>query len=90
MSRNILRWSIALVLGGGALLLLVHGQPVHAIPIAALELAGAALFVVPRTRRLGAYALLASLAAAAALHAWLGAVPPPSFVVYAAAIWVSL
>ncbi len=89
MAMNVLRWSLALVLGAGALLLLVHGRPALALPIAAVELVGAALFVVPRTRRIGAVALVGSLAAAAVLHAALGAVPPPSFLVYAAAIWVA-
>ncbi len=93
-----LRWSLAAVLGAGAVLLLValaggghlglHAPLAAAIAVA--EVAGAVLLVVPRTRRLGGAVLLATLAAAALLHALAGQVPPLAFVVYAAAIAVAM
>lgn len=101
MSLTVLRWSIALVLGGGAALLLASvahadhdlahlGHAGGLVALGVAELVAAALFVVPRTLRLGGFGLLGVLAAAALLHAALGEVPSPSFVVYAAAIWVAM
>jgi hypothetical protein len=95
MAMTLLRWSLALVLGCGALLLLVSlahgghaGLPIAvAIALGAAELIAAVLFLVPRTVRLGGAALIGVLAVAAALHAMAGEVPPVSFVVYALAIW---
>ena len=63
----VLRWSVALVLGTGAALLVTS---------------------VPRTIRIGGFALLGVLVVAAALHLAMGDAPPVSFAVYAAAIWV--
>lgn len=88
-----LRWSLSVVLGGGAALLLLHGghagvPAVVAMAIASVELLGAVLFVIPATQRFGAFALLASLASAAIAHAVIGEIPPPSFIVFAAAIIV--
>jgi hypothetical protein len=86
-----LRWSLAVVLGGSALLLLVHGahDPIH-VAIGAAEVAGALLLVVPRSRRLGGVVLLTVLAAAAVVHVLHGLAPPLAFVVYAAATLVAL
>jgi hypothetical protein len=92
MSLTALRWSVVIVLGGGAALLLLHGHP--ALPawlgaaLAAVELAGAVLFAVPATVPVGAAALIAALVAAAAIHIALGQPPPPAYAVHAAAIWV--
>src|SRR5215467_9052416 len=93
MQINLLRWALSLVLGGGALLLVLHGghagmPAVLAMAIAGLELAGAVLFAIPRTTAIGGWALLASLAAAAVAHGFVGEIPPPSFVVFALAIIV--
>jgi hypothetical protein len=91
MPFTLLRWSIALVLGGGAALLMVTrmqaGRSGVLLVIGAWELIAAVLFVVPRTMRAGGFALLGVLAAAAGLHVAVGERPPISFVVYAAAIW---
>jgi hypothetical protein len=75
--------AIALVLGYGAVDALVHGA---VIPLAIPEVAGAMLLVVPRTRRIGAIALVGVLVAASLLHAAIGEWPPPSFAVYAVAL----
>jgi DoxX-like protein len=96
MSITLLRWSLALVLGSGAALLLISlvhgGHPGIPSPLAAAvglaELAGAILFVAPRTTTLGAIGLVASLAAAAIVHVAVGDAPPPAFLVYAAGIAV--
>jgi hypothetical protein len=93
MSNTILRWSLSVVLGGGAALLLLHGghagvPAAVAMAIAIVELLGAVLFLFPATQRPGAFALLGSLAAAAAAHAVIGEIPPPSFIVFVAAIVV--
>lgn len=87
----VLRWSLALVLGAGAAVLVVSclrgERPAGLTVLGVAELAAAALFVVPRAIRAGGFALLAVLAAAVALHAVSGEPPPISFAVYAAAIW---
>jgi hypothetical protein len=93
MSISLLRVALSLVLGGDALVLLLHGghagvPAAVAMAIAGLEIAGALLFAIPRTTAIGAWALLASLAAAAVVHACIGELPPPSFVVFALAIVV--
>jgi hypothetical protein len=75
--------ALAVVLGGGAAVALAHGA---VIPLASVELVAAALLVVPRTRRVGAIAMLGVLAAASILHASFGEVPPTSFVVDAVAL----
>ena len=84
-----LRWALAIVLGTGAIVLLVGGPrgPLH-LAIGTAELAGALLLLVARTRRAGACVLLAVLAVAAAVHAIGGQVPPLAFVVYAASLAV--
>ena len=74
-------------------MLLLHGghagvPVVIAMAIASIELLGAVLFVIPATQRVGAVSLLASLAAAAIAHAAISEIPPPSFIVFAAAIIV--
>lgn len=95
---SLLRGSLSLVLGAQAAVLLVsiaHGGAAHghaglplAVPIAlgGAELVAALLFLVPRTARVGGALLIAVLAAAAVAELALGQPPPPSFVVYAAAI----
>ncbi len=96
MTISFLRWSIALVLGSGAALLLLSlahgGHPgvpdAIAGALGVAELVAALLFLVPRTTALGGIALVGVLAAAAVLHIAIGEVPPPSFVVYAAGIAV--
>jgi len=91
MRNTCLRVALVLVLGGGAVLLLAHGP--HAPPLVALgvsEALGALLLAIPRTRRLGGCVLLVVLAAAALFHALSGEVPPPAFLVYAAAIAVTM
>ena len=92
MSFILLRWSVAVVLGGGAASLLVSlarvGGPVGLVALGGAELAAAALFVVPRTTRIGGLGLLAALVVATVLHAALGEAPPSSFVIAAAAVWV--
>jgi hypothetical protein len=91
MSLEILRWSLALVLGSGAVhLLLTVGLGGHSAPLVALaaaELVAALLFVMSATARAGGIALLAVLAVAATLHVPQGEPPPSSFAVYAVAIW---
>jgi hypothetical protein len=78
--------AIALVLGVGAALTLAHGARGPVIPLAIVEIVGAALLVVPRARRVGAFVLVGVLVAASALHAALGEWPPPSFAVYIVAL----
>ena len=90
MPFTLLRGSVALVLGVSAARLVVSrlraGDVGVLLALGACELIAAALFVVPRTHRTGGFALLGVLAAAAALHAAAGELPPISFLVYAAAI----
>jgi hypothetical protein len=88
-----LRWSIGLVLGTQAGILLTHpaGHGVHPAVVgalASLEVLAALLVVVPATIVLGAALLLAVLVLAAALHALHGETPPPAYLIYAAALWV--
>src|SRR5262245_45830714 len=88
----ILRWSIAVVLGFGAAVSLVHHDhagvvPAVAITLAVAELAFAALFAIPKTAFVGGVGLLAVLVASAIVHVAAGQTPPIAFVVYAAAIW---
>jgi hypothetical protein len=92
-SLTALRWALAMCLGGQALVLAVrvlmhHGQPVL-LCLGLLETAGAALLLVPATRRVGAPLLLASLAIAAALHLASREAPPVAFLVYVPAIVVA-
>lgn len=75
--------AIAVVLGYGAVDAIAHRA---VIPLAIPEVAGAVLLVVPRTRRVGAIALVGVLVAASALHAAIGEWPPPSFAVYIVAL----
>jgi DoxX-like family len=91
MTREItwLRWSVAAVLGGGAVELLVHGgHGAIGSALAIAELAGSALLVMPTTRRIGAIALAVVLVAACIVHTLVGEWPPPSFAVYAVALLV--
>jgi len=95
----LLRWTLALVLGGQALVFLVHlsarGVPFPHVPqhlpyyfaIGSTELAGSILMLVPRTRTIGAACVIASLAGAAGCTWIEGARPPLAFVVYVAALF---
>jgi hypothetical protein len=87
-----LRWSIALVLGVQAGLLLMRTarglHPAGLGILAGAELIGALLLLLARTTRPGAVLLFAALAVAALLHALEGAVPSAAYLVYAAALWV--
>jgi hypothetical protein len=94
-----LKIALALVIGYAAvqLLLSAHRGALHAgvhpaIPtvLAVLEILAVILFLIPKTLVLGGRLLWAILAAAALLHLHGGGVPPPIFLVYAAAIWVVL
>src|SRR5262249_10200910 len=91
----ILRWSIAVVLGLSAAVLLVHHDhagvvPAVAIALAAVELGFAALFAIPKTTTVGGVGLLRVLVPAAIRPRPVGQTPPIAFVVYAAAIWTVL
>lgn len=92
MPIKVLRYSLALVLGIPAALLIVSslgaGDRAGLLALGLAELIAAALFAVPQTIRAGGLALLGVLATAAIVHAAVGERPPISFVVYAAAIWV--
>jgi len=97
MLRNVrvLHWTTAAVLGFLAGSLLVHeihggGRARGAIAVGVVEIAGALLFVVPATVRIGGALLLLTLVAAAAVHGAMGQAPPAAFLVYAAAIWTVL
>ena len=94
---SLLQYSIAAVLGIRALeLLLHHGQahlgvsPWIVVILAGVEVVAAVLFLVPRTRDGGGYALLAVLLAATSIHVLLREAPSLDFLVYATAIWVVL
>jgi len=92
---RILHWTTAAVLGLLAGSLLVHeihggGRARGAIAVGVVEVAGALLFVVPATVRIGGVLLLLSLMTAAAVHGAMGQAPPAAFLVYAAAIWTVL
>jgi hypothetical protein len=88
MSRELawLALVLAVVLGGGAAHALVHGVHGPVIPLAIAEAAASVVLVVPRTRRVGAIALVGVLAVASVLHAALGEWPPASFAVYIVAL----
>jgi hypothetical protein len=105
LSIALLRWSLALVLGGQAFVVLLHilggdgehppahhrlGQAPLYVCIAGLELLGSILLLAPPTRLAGGVAVLASLAGATAVSVSEGANPPLSFLVYAFALFVVL
>jgi hypothetical protein len=89
---HLLRWSIALVLGGQAGLLLFHTarglHPAGLGILAGAELIAALVLLLPRTIRPGAVLLFAALAVATLLHALEGGFPPAAYLVHAAALWV--
>ena len=87
---NLLRWSLAAVLGVQALSLLFdHAvRPLVAVMLAAVELAAIVLFLIPRTLILGAVLLMLVLASAVVVHLSLGQTPSLAYLVYVAAIWV--
>jgi hypothetical protein len=92
----LLRWSLALVLGGSAALLLVslaRGEHVGvhaplALAIGGAEVLAAVMLLIPRTIRVGGGLLLIVLVCAAALHMLAGKPPPLAFAIYIPAIWV--
>jgi hypothetical protein len=91
----LLRSSLAAVLGGQAaafLLTTVMRDPMagshwHEMVVCAVEVAGAALLLVPRLSWAGGCLLLTSLALATVVHGAMREAPPPSFAVYVAATW---
>jgi hypothetical protein len=89
----LLRWALAVVLGGQAAVLLadaLRATRVHPllVALAAAEVLACVLLVVPRARRGGALLLAATLLFASLLHVSQGESPPAAFVVYLAAILV--
>ena len=88
-----LRWTLALVLGGQAALLLVASlrtaspAPVH-LTLGVAELLASVLILLPRTRLAGAALLFLTLTGASVVHLASGQAPPPSFAVYAVALLV--
>ena len=69
----------------------VHGvHPLIALGLAVPEIVAAILFLAPRTRRWGGYALLAIFALAILVHALHGQWNFAILLVYAAAVWVAL
>jgi len=92
---RVLHWTVSAVLGFLAGSLLVHeihggGRARGTIAVGIAEVAGALLFVVPATVRIGGALLLLTLAIAAVVHGAMGQAPPAAFLVYAAAIWTVL
>jgi hypothetical protein len=85
----ILRLVLGIVVGGYSLGLIVtqlHGDPHHALLLLGLaELAAAVLFLIPRTVRLGGFALIAVFAVAALLHVLHGEYSVGFLAVYGAA-----
>ena len=88
MDRTFLRWTLSLALGAPAVALAAASRQVPVIAIGATEAMGAILLQPRRTRMIGAALLLLSLMGASVLHAMLGELPPPAFLVYVAAIAV--
>jgi thiol:disulfide interchange protein len=86
-SMQVLRLTLAAVLGAQAAWLLATAPPPTLVALAVAELAAAALFVIPRTLRFGAAAVVVVLIAACALHLHVGEPPPPAYAIYLAAIW---
>lgn len=91
LARTVLRFALAGVLGVGGLAAL-HGGAPRALEhltvvrvVGAVEVVGAALLLVRRTRIAGSVLLLLSLAVAAALHIAAGQWPLP-LIVYAAGV----
>lgn len=92
---NLLRWSIAAVMGLGAVVLLVHlqrGGGVHApapfaIALAIAEVIAAGLFAVRRTLVIGGLGLALVAVVAFAAHVASGDRPPLDLAIYAVAIW---
>jgi hypothetical protein len=83
----VLRLTLAVVLGAQAAWLLAAHPAPPLVALAVAELAAVALFVIPRTLRWGAAAVVIVLAAASVLHLHAGEPPAPAFAVYLAAIW---
>jgi len=94
----VLRWTLSMVLAVASIAVLLQpgvwpsmhpGVPSWVVGgIASAELVAILLFLLPVTLRAGAALLVTVLALAACVHLWTGKAPPPSFLVYAAAIWV--
>jgi hypothetical protein len=86
-SISVLRLTLATVLGAQAAWLLASRPPPMLVALAIAEIAAAALFVIPRTLRCGAAAVVVVLACACAVHLRVGEAPSPAYAVYLAAIW---
>lgn len=90
-SLRLLRWTLATVLGVSALLVPVTQVAHHTLAsplpvIAAAEVLGAVLLLVPRSIRAGGWVLLATVLAASAFHLSRREAPPAAFAVYLAAL----
>jgi hypothetical protein len=88
-----LRWTLAIVLGGQAGLLLIASlrapTPEHLhIALGVAELLASVLILLPRARLAGAMLLFLTLAGASAVHLASGHTPPPSYAVYVVALLV--
>jgi DoxX-like protein len=88
-----LRWTLAIVLGGQAALLVVASlraashEHLH-VALGVAELLASILILLPRTRLAGAVLLFLTLAGASIVHFASGQTPPPSYAVYVAALVV--
>jgi hypothetical protein len=100
-SQRVAQWSVSAVLGLQALHLALlpsaresfadTGLPDEVrLLLAWSEVAAAVAFAIPRFVVTGGLLLALVLAAAAALHIYLGEAPPPAFVVYWAVIGTSI
>lgn len=89
MRKTLLRWSVSLVLGGTAAALAVESHHPPLVALGIVEALGALLLLPQRTRVVGAGLLFVSLLFAIVHHATSRELPPPAFVVYAAAILVA-
>lgn len=92
-----LRWSLAIVLGGPALHLAIRsatgheGNGHHAwflLALGAAEAIGAVFLLIPRSRRIAAWALAVILLIASGFHVLGGEMPSLAFLVYWAALAV--
>ena len=91
ISITILRLVLGLVLGGYSLELIMtslHGRSHHVLVILGVfEFAGAILFLIPRTLRLGGITLLITFGIAAVFHLLHREYSIGQLAVYAAAVW---
>jgi hypothetical protein len=101
LSTALLRWSTGLVVLWESYRFATSAAPVHHLQrmglpggiapvLAAVEIAAAVVFLVPKLRRIGGYALLAVSAIAAVLHILHGQFDIGPLVVYSAAVLVCM